>query len=132
MRPGRRHAHRGNRHLTQAERDKRTVPYYAPYLRRYRSQGIDRALAQGIAPVLLSMHSYTPVWKGTQRPWHGAVLWDRDPRLARPVLSQLSSRAGICERRQRALQRRPVGRLHVAVQHRVRALRMRWSRSGRI
>jgi predicted N-formylglutamate amidohydrolase len=78
----------GNRHLTQAEHDKRIALYYSPYHAAIAAM-IDRALAQGIAPVLLSMHSYTPVWKGTQRPWHAAVLWDRDPRLAGPLLSHL-------------------------------------------
>jgi predicted N-formylglutamate amidohydrolase len=78
----------GNRHLTVAERDKRIALYYTPYHAAIAAI-IDRALAQGIAPVLLSIHSFTPVWKSNPRPWHAAVLWDRDPRLAKPLLSQL-------------------------------------------
>jgi predicted N-formylglutamate amidohydrolase len=84
----------GNRHLTHGERDKRTALYYTPYHAAISSL-IDRALAQGIAPVLLSIHSYTPVWKGVPRPWHGAVLWDRDPRLALPLLSHLRAEPGL-------------------------------------
>jgi predicted N-formylglutamate amidohydrolase len=84
----------GNRHLTHAERDKRTALYYAPYHAAISSL-IDRALAQGVTPVLLSIHSYTPVWKGVPRPWHGAVLWDRDPRLALPLLSHLRAEPGL-------------------------------------
>ncbi|MBX9925327.1 MAG: N-formylglutamate amidohydrolase, partial [Hyphomicrobiaceae bacterium] len=37
----------------------------------------------------LSVHSFTPVWRGAARPWHAAILWDRDPRLAVPLLREL-------------------------------------------
>ena len=32
--------------------------------------------------MLISLHSFTPVFKGEARPWHAAVLYNRDPRLA--------------------------------------------------
>ena len=41
----------------------------------------------------ISMHSFTPVWKGRARPWEVGVLWDRDGRLAQPLMAQLA-RAG--------------------------------------
>ncbi len=44
-------------------------------------------------PVLISMHSFTPLWKGFARPWEVGVLWDRDARLARPLIDALM-RAG--------------------------------------
>ncbi len=77
----------GNRQLDAAEREKRFRRYYAPYHRAIAGV-IDTSLA-GRVPVLLSIHSFTPVWKGASRPWHCAVLWDKDPRLARPLLSAL-------------------------------------------
>jgi len=40
-------------------------------------------------PVLVSVHSFTPQWRGHQRPWHVGVLWDRDGRLALPLLERL-------------------------------------------
>ena len=32
--------------------------------------------------MLVALHSFTPVFKGVSRPWHVAVLFNRDPRLA--------------------------------------------------
>jgi predicted N-formylglutamate amidohydrolase len=84
----------GNRHLDDAERDRRIAQYYEPY---HTAIGgvIDACLAAGRPPVLLSIHSFTPVWRGALRPWHGAVLWDRDPRLASRLLGGLRADAGL-------------------------------------
>jgi predicted N-formylglutamate amidohydrolase len=35
------------------------------------------------------LHSFTPVWRGTPRPWHCGVLWDADPRLPGFLLERL-------------------------------------------
>jgi predicted N-formylglutamate amidohydrolase len=75
----------GNRRLDAAERDKRMRLYYDPYHGAI-SDVIDRCLATGVAPVLLSIHSFTESWKEYARPWHVGVLWDRDERLAKPLL----------------------------------------------
>lgn len=41
-------------------------------------------------PALISIHSYTPQLRGRPpRPWHAGVLWDRDARLARPMIDLL-------------------------------------------
>ncbi len=45
---------------------------------------------RGIVPVILSMHSFTPVWKGVPRPWEIGILWDRDGRFARPLIAEFS------------------------------------------
>jgi predicted N-formylglutamate amidohydrolase len=78
----------GNRHLDDAEREKRTRLFYEPYHRAIAAL-IDRCLATGVPPALLSLHSFTESWKGTPRPWHAGVLWDRDPRLAKPLIEAL-------------------------------------------
>jgi predicted N-formylglutamate amidohydrolase len=75
----------GNRKLDAAEREKRMRLYYEPYHRAI-SSVIDRCVATGIAPVLLSIHSFTESWKEYARPWHVGVLWDGDARLAGPLL----------------------------------------------
>jgi len=41
-------------------------------------------------PILFSLHSFTPSWKGKKRPWEVGVLWDRDGRLARPLMRSLA------------------------------------------
>jgi predicted N-formylglutamate amidohydrolase len=35
------------------------------------------------------VHSFTPAWRGRPRPWHAGILWDRDPRLAVPLIEAL-------------------------------------------
>jgi len=42
---------------------------------------LDKALATDVTPMVFSIHSFTPNWKGIARPWHAAILWDSDPRL---------------------------------------------------
>jgi predicted N-formylglutamate amidohydrolase len=79
----------GNRHLDEAERERRIRLYYAPYHQAV-DQVIDRCLAAGAPPMLLSMHSFTESWKATPRPWHVGVLWDTvDGRFALPMLEAL-------------------------------------------
>ena len=34
--------------------------------------------------------------RGVERPWHVGVLWDRDGRLARPLIDALGAHAGLC------------------------------------
>jgi len=75
----------GNRRLDEAEREKRTRLYYAPYHRAIDAV-IDQCLSTGVPPMLLSIHSFTESWKEAPRPWHVGVLWDREQRLARPLL----------------------------------------------
>lgn len=43
----------------------------------------------GLAPALVSVHSFTPVMNGTPRPWHAGVLWNHDPRMAVPLMRAL-------------------------------------------
>lgn len=80
----------GNRHVGDAEREKRTRLYYAPYHRAIDAV-IDRCIAAGAPPMLLSIHSFTESWKQVPRPWHIGILWDRDDRLARPLLEHFGA-----------------------------------------
>ena len=52
----------GNRRLDAAERDKRMRLYYQPYHRAVDAV-VDRCLASGVPPSLLSIHSFTESWK---------------------------------------------------------------------
>jgi len=75
----------GNRYLDDAEREARVRLYYAPYHRAVTAV-LDKCLTSGVQPAILSIHSFTESWKMTPRPWHVGVLWDRDQRLAKPML----------------------------------------------
>ena len=45
--------------------------------------------------MIVSVHSFTQAWKGVPRPWSVGVLWDKDPRLALPLLDALRTIPGI-------------------------------------
>ena len=51
--------------------------------------------ATGKAPLVMSLHSFTPIWKTTVRPWHAGVLWDSDGRAARPLIDAVAGLPGI-------------------------------------
>ena len=76
-----------NRDLDHNGIQERLRRYHAPYHAAIGAKITD-ALAQGLIPVLVSMHSFTPRWRGQARPWHVGVLWDRDGRLALPLLER--------------------------------------------
>jgi predicted N-formylglutamate amidohydrolase len=81
----------GNRDADAAERVAR---YHAPYHRAVAAK-LDEAIAQGLWPVIVSMHSFTPIWRGQKRPWHIGILWDKDPRLAHALMERLAREADI-------------------------------------
>jgi predicted N-formylglutamate amidohydrolase len=80
----------GNAVLDDAEIEARIERYYAPYHRAI-DRDIDGAIAAGKPPVLLAIHSFTRAWKSVPRPWHVAVLWDKDPRIACALLRKLAT-----------------------------------------
>lgn len=75
----------GNRDVDEAERARRIERFHRPY-----HQAIHAAVAEvkaaGHVPFLVSIHSFTPVWRGWQRPWHVGILWDRDEQAARAMI----------------------------------------------
>lgn len=78
----------GNRDIDYAERQRRIERYYRPYHTAITAE-IDSLIAARIRPILVSIHSFTPAWKGIPRPWHAGILWDRDGRLPRLLLEGL-------------------------------------------
>jgi predicted N-formylglutamate amidohydrolase len=78
----------GNANVTEAEIAKRINLYYRPYHIAV-DEVIDAMAAAGKPPVIFSIHSFTENWRGWLRPWHAGVLWDRDPRLAVPLINAL-------------------------------------------
>ncbi len=85
----------GNRGLGPADRRARAEACFWPYHHAISAQ-IRRMRAAGRAPLLLSLHSFTPVMQGFERPWHIGVLWNRDGRLARLLLAALGRDPAIC------------------------------------
>jgi predicted N-formylglutamate amidohydrolase len=102
----------GNRGADAAEVARRLARFHTPYHAAIREQitrieslpsARDSALAgeMGVAtsrgceaqrgPILISMHSFTPAWKGVGRPWEMGVLYGRDGRLAAPLMMHLKA-----------------------------------------
>jgi predicted N-formylglutamate amidohydrolase len=75
----------GNRSVDAAELARRIARFHAPY-----HQTIAAQIARLDKPPLISLHSFTPSWKGAPRPWEVGVLWDQDRRLAGPLMARLA------------------------------------------
>lgn len=84
----------GNRFADAAEISRRVAHFYQPYDDAIAAQ-IAKVIAQGREPILISIHSFTPAWKGAERPWQFGVLWDRDNRLAGPLIHRLRQEPGM-------------------------------------
>ncbi len=81
----------GNYPLSEAERQRRLDMFYRPYHDAVSAATAAVAKASGRAPFLFSVHSFTPSMQGIARPWHFGVLWDRDDRVARPLIEALAA-----------------------------------------
>jgi predicted N-formylglutamate amidohydrolase len=77
----------GNEGITRAAADARRQSIFEPYHRRI-AEVIDRRLRDGLPTVLVSLHSFTPVYAGVARPWHVGTLYHRDTHLP-PLLLRL-------------------------------------------
>lgn len=83
------HSIPGNLQLTEEQRAGRIQQVYEPFHNAL-SQTIGDKLALGQSPLLVTVHSFTPVYKGQQRQVEIGVLHDRDARLADMMLAALS------------------------------------------
>ncbi|MCZ8178083.1 MAG: N-formylglutamate amidohydrolase [Rhizobium sp.] len=75
----------GNRELSPAERYARTAALYVPFHDRVNHE-IERVLARGVRPVIVTVHSFTPVYFGQSRAVEIGILHDTDARLADAML----------------------------------------------
>ncbi len=69
----------GNRDLDVSDREKRINGIWKPYQDYIKNYFIEKKEKQ---KMVVSMHSFTPVFKGESRPWHIGLLYNRDPRMA--------------------------------------------------
>jgi predicted N-formylglutamate amidohydrolase len=80
----------GNAHVNDQDRKERAREIFEPYHAQIAAE-LDRRQGAGLPTALISLHSFTPVFKGVSRPWHAGVLYNRDPRLAHPLLALLNA-----------------------------------------
>lgn len=84
----------GNVSISRGEAAARESEIFVPYHAQIR-QLLDARLRQGRRTLLLALHSFTPVYLGVHRPWHAAVLYNRDSRLARLIARALRDEGGL-------------------------------------
>ncbi|KZM50614.1 N-formylglutamate amidohydrolase [Labrenzia sp. OB1] len=84
----------GNARVDAQERSRRIERFHRPY-HLLIDRTLDAMLEKAAPPVIFSIHSFTPVWRGVPRPWHVTVLWDSDPRAVEPLLEGLRAQDGL-------------------------------------
>ena len=85
----------GNTSLSEEARAQRAKAIYWPYHDAV-AQQLAAARGRGLAPALISIHSCTPVLDEVARPWHFGVMWNRDGRIAQPLIAHLRAIPGLC------------------------------------
>ena len=78
----------GNEHLSATAIAARTDGIFTPYHDGLRSI-LDRRLHNGRQTLLVAVHSFTPMFRGTARPWHIGVMYHRDARVAGELIKRL-------------------------------------------
>ena len=85
----------GNINLNETDRKMRIDEIFTPY-----QDGLSRILddreQQDRRTLLVSVHSFTPVFKEVSRPWDFAVVYNRAPRLSRIIHNVLSEDGDLC------------------------------------
>ncbi|MDI1267276.1 MAG: N-formylglutamate amidohydrolase [bacterium] len=76
----------GNEGISREDAAVRRAEIFDPYHRRI-DEIIDQRHSAGQPTVLVSLHSFTPVYAGIARPWHIGTLYQRDTHLP-PLLLQ--------------------------------------------
>lgn len=72
----------GNVALSPQAIEGRIGSFYTPY-----HAAIAQSVLSRTQPILLSLHSFTPVWQGKQRPWQCGFLYNTDDRLAKRAIA---------------------------------------------
>jgi predicted N-formylglutamate amidohydrolase len=84
----------GNHDLDPGQKQRRASTIFHPY-----HDGIDQRLRRfldaGVVPALIAIHSFTPIFNRTSRPWQIGVLWDTDPRIPVPLMEKLRQVPGL-------------------------------------
>lgn len=82
----------GNIDLSPEERQRRVERMFLPFhdaVARHLDQRADRPT------LLVTIHSFTPVYHGVARPWHAGILFDRSKAYGERILARLGREAGL-------------------------------------
>ena len=84
----------GNARADAVEIERRRALYWRPYRESIIAE-VAAMRAGGHPPTILSIHSFTPIWRGHPRPWKFGVLWDMDPRLPKALIAAAGAHLGL-------------------------------------
>jgi predicted N-formylglutamate amidohydrolase len=84
----------GNEGLDGEAAAQRADEIFHPYHARIR-EALDARAARAQPTILVTLHSFTPVFLARARSWHAGVLYNRDARLARVMLALLREEPGL-------------------------------------
>lgn len=84
----------GNHEVSDAEREDRYRSVFSPYHDALAAT-LDAVVEDGRTPILIAIHSFTPVMEGFERPWHVTVLWAADPTVPVPLMDALRARGDL-------------------------------------
>lgn len=85
----------GNAGLTPAARQARIDACFTPYHDICAAQ-LATMMAQGRRPIVIGLHSFTPVMDDIARPWQIGFLYNDDPRLFDAMRAPLARDYGFC------------------------------------
>jgi len=84
----------GNQALDELDRRARLACFFDPYHEAIAAM-LGGFRARDVAPLVVSVHTFTPFMAGTLRPWHVGVLWDQDAASARYMIDGLGAIEGV-------------------------------------
>ncbi|MGY3530083.1 N-formylglutamate amidohydrolase [Bradyrhizobium sp. USDA 4452] len=84
----------GNEGLSREAAELRRRQIFDPYHQRIDAV-IDERARQGMPTVLVSLHSFTPIYAGIARPWHIGTLYHHDEALPPLLLKHLRGEADL-------------------------------------
>lgn len=85
----------GNVALDMAERTRRIARIFTPFHARIAGV-LNQRQATGRPTLLISIHSFTPVYKGVTRPWHIGILYGEAARAGETMVAQLAADPALC------------------------------------
>ncbi len=83
-----------NRDLSQAERQQRVDTLFTPFADAV-TRRLDRLEARRERPIIVGVHSFTPVYFGRQRPWQVGILYGEAVRFAQALIRALGGERGV-------------------------------------
>ncbi len=84
----------GNTGLDQPAREARIAAVWTPFHAALDGL-LGTRLAEGRPTALVTLHSFTPVWRGIARPWHVGIIQTGDRAMADPMLAALGREVGL-------------------------------------